>query len=140
MIFCTIKFYSKKFQNSCIPGESCFKFYMKCLNCQNFVTAHAFLTGWHLFTYFTVGPFLCTPSALLDFCFILVTSNTEFGQACLVHTGLNWKLRILFSMLQYSSERLSKFWHGNCCLAFRRKFLGFVVVCSCVVDSYSKIS
>ena len=49
---------------------------MKCLNCRNFVTAHAFLTGWHLFTFFTVAPFLCTPSVILDFCFILVTSNT----------------------------------------------------------------
>ena len=49
---------------------------MKCLNCLKFVTAHAFLTGWHLFTFFTVGPFLCTPSVILNFCFILVTSNT----------------------------------------------------------------
>ena len=49
---------------------------MKCLNCMNFVTAHAFWTGWHLFTFFTVGPFLCTLSAILDFCLILVDSNT----------------------------------------------------------------
>ena len=49
---------------------------MKCLNCLNFVTAHAFLTGWHLFTFFTVAPFLCTPLVILDFCFILVASNT----------------------------------------------------------------
>ena len=49
---------------------------MKCLNCRNFVTAHTFLTGWHLFTFFTVAPFLCTPLVILDFCFILVTSNT----------------------------------------------------------------
>ena len=46
---------------------------MKCLNCQNFVTAHAFLTGWHLFTFFTVAPFLCTPSTIL---IISVASNT----------------------------------------------------------------
>ena len=31
---------------------------MKCLNCPNFVTAHAFLTGWHLFALLTVAPFL----------------------------------------------------------------------------------
>ena len=49
---------------------------MKCLNCRNFVTAHAFLTGWHLLTFLTVAPFLCTPSVILDFCFTLVASNT----------------------------------------------------------------
>ena len=49
---------------------------MKCLNCRNFVTAHTFLTGWHLFTFFTVAPFLCSLSVILDFCFILVASNT----------------------------------------------------------------
>ena len=49
---------------------------MKCLNSRNFVSAHAFLTGWHLFTFFTVAPFFCTPSFILDFCFILVVSNT----------------------------------------------------------------
>ena len=49
---------------------------MKCHNCPNFVTAHAFLTGWHLFTFFTAQLFLPTPSVKLDFCFILVASNT----------------------------------------------------------------
>ena len=49
---------------------------MECLNCRNFVTAQAFLTGWYLSTFFTVAPFLCTPSVILDFCFILVASNT----------------------------------------------------------------
>ena len=49
---------------------------MKCLNCLNFVTAHAFLTGWYLFTFFTVAPSWCTPSVILDFCFILLASNT----------------------------------------------------------------
>ena len=53
MISYTIKFHSKNLQNSCNPGESCFKFQMKCLNCLNFVTAHAFLTGWYLFTFFS---------------------------------------------------------------------------------------
>ena len=50
---------------------------MKCLNCRNFVTAHAFLTGWHLFIFFAVAPFFCTPSVILGFCFVLVTSNNE---------------------------------------------------------------
>ena len=49
---------------------------MKCINCLNFVAAHAFLTGWYLFTFFTVAPFWCTPSVILDFCFILLASNT----------------------------------------------------------------
>ena len=49
---------------------------MKCLNYRNFVTAHAFLNGWHIFTFFTVAPFLCTPLVILDFCSILVASNT----------------------------------------------------------------
>ena len=44
--------------------------------CLNLVTPHTFLTGWHLFTFFTVAPFLCTPSVILDFCFILVASKT----------------------------------------------------------------
>ena len=76
MISNTIKFQSKNFQNSCNPGESCFKFYMKCLNCLNFVTAYIFLTGWYLFTFFTVAPFWYTPLVILDFCFILLGSNT----------------------------------------------------------------
>ena len=37
---------------------------MKCLNCRDFVTAHAFLTGWHLFTFFTVAPFLCIEAVI----------------------------------------------------------------------------
>ena len=49
---------------------------MKCLNCRNFVTAHTFLTGWHLLIFFTVATFLCAPSVILDFCFILIASNT----------------------------------------------------------------
>ena len=40
------------------------------------MTAHAFLTGRYLFTFFTVVPFWCTPSVILDFYFILVASNT----------------------------------------------------------------
>ena len=61
---------------------------MKCLICRNLVTVYAFLTGWHLFTFFTVATFLCTPSVILDFCFILVASNTVIW-ASLMHTGLN---------------------------------------------------
>ena len=76
MISYTIKFQGKKFQNSCNPGESCFRFEIKCINCLNFVTTHAFLTGWYLFTFFTVAPFWCTPSVILDFCFILLATNT----------------------------------------------------------------
>ena len=72
IISCTIKFHGKNFPNSFNPGEFCL---MKCLNCLNFVTAHAFLTGWYLFTFFTVGPFLCTPSVIRDFCFILVGAH-----------------------------------------------------------------
>ena len=49
---------------------------MKCLNCLNFMTAHAFLTGWYLFTFFTIAPFCCTPSVILDSYFILLASNT----------------------------------------------------------------
>ena len=76
MISYTIKISKKKFQNNCYSGESCFKFQMKCLNCRNFVTAHVFLTGWQLFIFFTVVPFLFAPLVILDFCFILVASNT----------------------------------------------------------------
>ena len=76
MISYTIKFHGKNFQNSCNWGDSCFKFEIKCLNCLNFVTADEFLTGWYLFTFFTAAPFWCTPSVILDFCLILLISNT----------------------------------------------------------------
>ena len=70
---------------------------------RNFVTARAFLTGWYLFTFFTFVPFLCTPSVTLDFCFILVTSNTViwaslFGVHC-------FKLKVedfIFHVVVYS--------------------------------------
>ena len=74
MISYTFEFHSQKFQKSCIPGKSCFKFQMKCLNCRNFVTARAFVTGCHLFTFLIVLPILCAPLVILDFC--LVASNT----------------------------------------------------------------
>ena len=99
---------------------------MKCLNCPNFVTAHAFLTGWHPFIFFTVAPFLCI-LVIPDFCLSSWSLPTlSFGQVCLAHTGSNWKSRILFSMLYYTPEKLSKLWHGNSCFAFRKKFLGFI--------------
>ena len=105
MISYTIKLHTKKFQNSCIPGKPCFKFSMKCLNCPNFVTALAFLTGWHLFTFFTVAPFLCTPSVILNFCFILVGSNTVI---CASLFGAHrFKLEVedfIFHVAAYSSE------------------------------------
>ena len=47
---------------------------MKCLNCRNFLTAHAFVTGCHLFTFLIVLPILCAPLVMLDFC--LIASNT----------------------------------------------------------------
>ena len=49
---------------------------MKCVNCLDFATAHAFLTGWYLFTLFTVAPFWCTSLVIQDFCFILLASDT----------------------------------------------------------------
>ena len=49
---------------------------MNFLNCRNFLKARGFLTCWHLFTFFTVAPFLSTTLVILDFCFILVASNT----------------------------------------------------------------
>ena len=97
MISYTIKFHSKKFQNSCIPGESC----------RNFVTAHAFLTGQHLFTFFTVAPFLRTLSVILNFCFILVASNTVIWTSLL--GAHRFKLEVedfIFYVVVYSRETL----------------------------------
>ena len=98
---------------------------MKCLNCWDFVTAHSFLTGWHLFTFFTVAPFLRYWSYRISASSWLL-STLKFGRVCLAYIGSNWKPRILFSLLQYSPEKLSKLWHGNSCFAFRKKFLGFI--------------
>ena len=52
---------------------------MKCLNCRNFVTAHAFLTGWHLFTFFTVAPILVYSIGRLDFCFASLFGAHRFN-------------------------------------------------------------
>ena len=78
---------------------------MKCINCLNFVTAHAFLTGWYLFTFFIVAPFWCTPSFILGFCFILLTSNTVIW-ASLVGTDRS-KLEVedfIFHVVVFSRE------------------------------------
>ena len=76
---------------------------MKCLNCLNFVTAHAILTGWCLFTFFTVAPFWCTPSV----CFILLTSNAVIW-ASLIGTHSS-KLEVedfIFYVAVFSRETL----------------------------------
>ena len=124
---------------------------MKCLNCRNFVTAYAFLTGWHLFTFFTVAPFLCIEAVVQKCsvkrcsqntsggcCYVYFIGHTGFllhlsgfqhcnlGEFFLAHTGSDQKSRILFSMLQYSPEKLSKLQHENSCFAFRKKFSGFI--------------
>ena len=103
---------------------------MKCLTCRNFVTAHAFLTGWHLFTFFTVAPFLCTmctPSVILDLYYILVASNNVIWAILFrARRFSGFQSRISFSMLPHCPEKLSKFWHENSCFVFRKKFLGFI--------------
>ena len=62
---------------------------------------------------------------------------------CLAHTGSNWKPRILFSMVYYSQEKLSKLWHGNSCFAFPKSLWGlhfpyFVLVQYIVVQKLVK--
>ena len=37
---------------------------------------NTFLTGWYLFIFFPVAPFWCTPLVILDFCFVLLATNT----------------------------------------------------------------
>ena len=90
------------------------------------MTARAILTGWYLFIFFTVATFLSTPTVMLDFCFILVASNTVIWASSFAHTGSNVSHRILFSMFSYSPGKLSKLWHGNSCFAFCKKFWGFI--------------
>ena len=78
---------------------------MKCLKCRNFVTAHAFFTGWHLFTFFTVVPFLCTSSVILGFCFILVASNTVIWTS--LFGAHRFKLKVqdfIFHIVVFSRE------------------------------------
>ena len=110
MISYTIKFHGKNCQNNCNPGESCFKFKMKCLNCLNFVTSNAFLTGWYLFTFFTVASFWCTPSVILDFCFILLASqHCNFG-------GFGWHTQV---------QTGSRGFNCPCCSTLQRNFPNF---------------
>ena len=121
MISYTIKFHGKNFENSCNPGESSFKFYMRCLNYLNFVT-NAFLNRWYLFTFFPVAPFWRTPSFKLDFYFILLATNTAIWKNLV---GAHWsKLEVqdfIFHVVVFS-----KLWHGNSCFAFRKKVSGFI--------------
>ena len=60
---------------------------MKCLNCLNFVTAHAFLTDWYLFTFFTVASFLCI-EAVVQICRSLARSKIEL----FITRANGWKL------------------------------------------------
>ena len=99
---------------------------MKCPNCRNFVTAQAFLTGWHLFTFFTVAPFLCTPLVILDFCFILVTSNTVIWASFFGTHKFKLEVQVfIFHVVVFFRETF-KLWDGNSCFAFFKKFLGFI--------------
>ena len=78
--------------------------------------------------------------------FLLHLGRFEFGRICLAHTGSTWKLMILFSMLQFSLEKLSKLWHENSCFAFCKEstktpslnFSYFVLVWCIVVQSLVK--
>ena len=94
MISYTIKFQGKNFQNRCNPGESCFKFQMKCLNCLDFVTAHAFLSfrifhsctilgefGWHTVEdfFFHVLVFSRETFQTLAWKFLLCVTQKVFG-------------------------------------------------------------
>ena len=134
MISYTIKFHSKKFQNSSIPGESCVNFQMKWLNCQNFMTAHTFLTGQHLFTFFTVAPFLSAPSVILDFCIILVTSNTViwvslFGAHSFKLEAEDFNFHVVVLSKETFQTLAWKFHFG-----FRKKFsriIFFLILFSC---------
>ena len=103
---------------------------------------HSKLVGsWHHFTFFTGAPFLCTQSVILDFYFILVTSNTVNWASLF---GAHRFKQILFSMLYYSLEKFSNFWDGHSCFAFRKKVFGvyifpyFVLVQYIVVQSLVK--
>ena len=99
MISYTIKFHSRRVQESLAVN---FKW--------NALTAwiswhNTFLTGWYLFTFFTVAPFWCTPLVTLDFCFILLTSNTVIW-ASLVGTHRS-KLEVedfIFHVVVFSRE------------------------------------
>ena len=91
---------AKIFRTAVIQESLALDFKWNGLNCLNFVTAHAFLTGWYLFTFFTVAP-----SVTLDFCFILLTSNDVIW-ASLVRTH-RAKLEVkefIFHVVVFSRE------------------------------------
>ena len=91
---------------------------MKCLNCRNFKAAHSFLSDWHLFTFFTVAPFLCAPSVKLDFCFVLVASNTVILARLFVSHRFKLKVEdFIFHVVVFSIETFQ---------TLARKFLLFV--------------
>ena len=94
---------------------------MKCLNYLNFVT-NAFLTGWYFFTFFPVVPFWHTPLVILDFCFILLATNTAIWTNLVgAHRSKLEVEDFIFHVVVFS-----KVWHGNSCFAFRKKVSGFI--------------
>ena len=138
MISYTIKFHCKNFLNSCNPGESCFKFWMKCLNYLNFVT-HTFLTGWYLFIFFPVAPFWCTPSVILDLCFVLLTTNTAIWANLVgAHRSKLEVKHFIFHVVVFSRETLA--WKFLLCVPQKVFRVYFSKFCSCVVHSCSKIT
>ena len=124
MISYTIKFHSKNFQNSCNQESLAWNFQWNALTI--WISWHTFLTGWYLFIFFPVAPFWCTPSVILDFCFILLTTNTAIW-ANLVGAHRS-KLEVedfIFHVVIFSRETFQT-WRGNSCFAFHKKFSGFI--------------
>ena len=77
---------------------------LKDLRC-SFVIAHAFVTGWYLFTFFTVALLWCTSLVTLDFWLILVASSTVIW-ASLIGTHRS-KLEVagfIFHVVVFSRE------------------------------------
>ena len=72
---------------------------------------HAFLTGLYLFTFFPVAPFWCTPTVILDFCLILLATNTAAIWANLVGAHRS-KLEVedfIFHVVVFSRETFQTF-------------------------------
>ena len=67
---------AKIFRRAVIQGSLALNFEWNVLTAWILRKTHAFLTGWYLFTIFTVAPFWCTPPVILDFCFTLLATNT----------------------------------------------------------------
>ena len=82
---------------------------MKCLNCRNFVTAHTFLTGWHLFTFFS--------------CIILVYSigHTRF----LLHLGRFQHCNLGEFVWRTQVQTGSRGFYFPCCSILQRNFPNF---------------